>query len=186
MSCNAVLMKMYGIKDPDIETERSIKKKALKYGMDTTNIVTANAKDFPVLMKGQAIPDGAVFNSKGEYIEYRATDTSCNAGLFEFIPGLNLMGSYNLTGKTTLEAELAKCRTFNGSAVPLPVADFYVLIYWTVWSGKLNKDHVKVWEDLAKNNKNCSVRVIKVNLDVQENWEEAERDKIAAGMGIRN
>jgi hypothetical protein len=41
----------------------------------------------------------------------------------------------------------------------------------------LNRDHVKIWEDLASANKNCRVKVIKVNLDIQDHWEQAEKEK---------
>ena len=67
----------------------------------------------------------------------------------------------------------------NGNSLKSPeTADFYVLIYWAVWTGKLNKDHVKIWEDAAKNNKNAKVKVIKVNMDFQEHWDEKIRKEI--------
>jgi hypothetical protein len=61
-------------------------------------------------------------------------------------------------------------------------ADFYLLIYYTSWSGRLNKDHVKIWEDQARNNTNAKIRVYKVNLDFQEYWEAEEREKIIASL----
>jgi len=171
--CQVILKKMYGIKDPGIENEKTITKKALKYDLDTSNLATINQADYLLAMQGQSIPDCAVFDSKGEYIEYRQSDTSCNAGLFGFIPELSKGGLYNKTGKTTLSNELAKLRTLKGQPFPEPPpADFYLLIYWTVFAGKLNKDHVKVWEDLARENKNCRIHVIKVNADQQKYWEE--------------
>jgi hypothetical protein len=59
------------------------------------------------------------------------------------------------------------------------------LIYWTVWAGKLNKDHVKIWEDQARNNKNCKVKVIKVNMDMQEYWDKTDRDMVIEAMKKR-
>src|SRR5688572_1900920 len=97
-SCKFVIMKMYGIKNPDIENERSIRKYALKYGLDTAALVTINAADFgPTVKEISGIPDAALFDSTGKYIEYRQSDTACNAGLFGFIPGLTPKGSYNYT-----------------------------------------------------------------------------------------
>lgn len=178
--CQILARAIYGIKKPKVENAASIRKKANGFGLDTTNILSVNSADFLNTMAGASIPDAAIFDASGRYIEYRETDTSCNAGLFGFIPELSLTKSYNLTGKTTLGAELGKCRSIDGH--PLAVmdanADFYVLIYWATWTGKLNEDHVKVWEDLAAANKNCRVRVLKVNLDMQEYWEEEEREKI--------
>ncbi len=182
-SCQPILMKMYGIKDPDIENEKSIIKKALKYNLDTSNIVTVNSTAFLHVLSEQSIPNAAIYDRTGKYIEYRQTDTSCNAGLFQFIPALNLNDTYNQPDSADLKTELNKYRDLKGNMLKYPeAADFYLLIYWTVWTGKLNKDHVKIWEDLARNNKNCTIKVIKVNLDVQEYWDKQERDKIIKAM----
>ncbi len=170
-SCQGILKKIYGIKDPEIENENSIKKIALKYQLDTNNIVSVNSNDFLHELNGKSIPDAAIYDSKGNYIEYRASDTSCNAGLFEFIPNLSTKNNYNKPDSAKLGTELKKFLKLDGSTIKnSEVSDFYVLIYWTVWTGKLNKDHIKVWEDAAKNNKNASIKVIKVNLDLQEHW----------------
>ena len=178
-SCQPIMKKIYGIKDPEIENKKTILKSALKYNLDTSNIVTVNSKDFLYVLNGQSIPDAAIYDKNGKYIEYRQTDTSCNAGLFQFIPSLNLNEKYNQPDSSDLTAELNKFRDLKGNLLtPTEAADFYLLIYWTVWTGKLNKDHVKVWEDLGRDNKNCKIKVIKVNLDLQEYWEEQEREKI--------
>lgn len=184
--CRPIMLKLYGIKNPDVENRTSILKKARKFGLDTTNIVTVKSADFLKTMKAAGgIPDAAVFNSEGEYLEYRATDTSCNAGLFGFIPSLSRDGSYNKTGKSTLNSELNTWNDLHGKSFKqenLKPADFYVLIYWTVWTGRLNKDHVKIWENLAKQNKQAHIEVVKVNLDFQEYWDKAERDRIIEAM----
>ncbi len=181
--CQPIVKKIYGIKDPGIENEKTIIKKALEYELDTSNIVTVDSKDFLDVLAGQNIPDGAVYDQNGKYIEYRQTDTSCNAGLFQFIPSLNLTGKYNQPDSSDLDTELKRIRDLKGNSLePREPADFYLLIYWTVWTGKLNKDHVKIWEDLARENKNCKIKVIKVNLDIQEYWEEQEREKIINAM----
>ncbi|MNJ90700.1 hypothetical protein D3C87_83370 [compost metagenome] len=184
MSCNPIMMKLYGVKNPDLEDERSIRKRALKYDLDTTNIVTVNSKDYLKMINGRGIPDAAIYDSKGKYIEYRQTDTSCNAGLFQFIPDLNVDKTYNKPDSATLQTEWAKFRDMKGNKLnEQEPADFYVLISWAVWTGKLNKDHVKVWEDLAKNNKNAKVKVVKVNLDFQEHWDPADKEKLVGSKG---
>ena len=96
--CQPLLLKMYGIKQPEIENEKTIIKKALKFQLDTSNIVTIAAPNYLKEMSAHEIPDGAVFDSKGEYIEFRQTDTSCNAGLFQFIPSLETGKAFNKTG----------------------------------------------------------------------------------------
>lgn len=183
--CRAILLKMYGIKNPGVESPQSIKKYASKEGLDTALMASVNPSDFKSVIKlGSGIPDAAVFDRDGAYIEYRATDTSCNAGLFRFIPSLQPGGDYRRTGRTTLKAELAKLRTLDGKPFPEPGGndDFYLLLYWTKWTGKLNKDHVKEWQDLASANAKSRIRIIEVNLDVQAYWPKEEQDRILGMM----
>lgn len=178
-SCQLVMMKIYGIKNPETENEKTILKFAEKKQLRTDNIVTVNSSDFLRMLKGKGIPEADIFDNNGEYVEYRPTDTSCNAGLFKFIPDLNRNAKYNKTGKTNLQTELNKLRDLNGNKLQsLAPADFYVLIYWSVWTGKLNKDHVKIWEDYAYANKNANIQVLKVDLDIQEYWNKSDRDEI--------
>ncbi|MFD1551775.1 hypothetical protein [Putridiphycobacter roseus] len=127
----------------------------------------------------QGIPQGAIYDKNGNYIEYKLSDNTCNAGLFHFIPALDTTISYNKPDNLNLKGELNKFNDLNDNKLNAVVpADFYLLIYYTVWSGKLNKDHVKIWEDAAKKNTNCNIKVIKVNMDFQENWEEGYKEKI--------
>lgn len=181
-SCKFIMLRLYGIKNPKVENEKSIGKFAKKKNFES-QIVTLNSGDFMASFKGQGIPDGAVFDKNGNYIEYRRTDTSCNAGLFDFIPALKSDGNYNKTGKTKLDVETHKFRDLKGENLsPIENADFYLLIYWTVWTGKLNKDHVNIWQDLALANKNAKIKVLLVNLDLQQHWEKSERERIISTL----
>lgn len=173
VSCRSILKTMYRIKDPGIENEQTIIKKALKFGLDTSNIVTVSKKDYINILSSinTNFPEAAIYDRNGKYIEYRKTDTSCNAGLFTFIPELNLTDKYNQPDSANLQTQLNSFRDLKGNKIQEPgPADFYLLLYWAVWQGKLNKDHIKVWEDLAHENKNCNIKVIKVNMDFQEYW----------------
>ncbi len=178
--CRPLIMKAYGIKKPRIENEKTLVKKAMRLGLDTSNIATVNGKDFLYELKGRRIPDAAIYNAGGRYIEYRSYDSACNAGLFDFIPSLNLKDSFHCPDSADdLDTELNKLRDIKGNVLSKRgEADFYVLIYWTVWTGRLNKDHVRIWEQLAAENKQCRIKVIKVNLDLQTYWEDKERDRV--------
>lgn len=193
-SCQPIKMKLYeveeklyGIKDPDIENEKTITKMALKYDLDTSNIVTVYSEDFLFILNRQSYPSGSIYDKNGKYIEYKQVGTPRNADLLQFIPSLNLNDKYNRNSRyirrADLNTELNKFRDLKGNILKQPEsADFYLLIYWTVWTGKLNKTQVKIWEDLARDNNNCKIEVIKVNLDIQEYWDEQERDKIIERM----
>lgn len=178
-SCTYFIKKAYGIKKPDIENEESLKAAAVKFGFDTTNILTNNGENFLKNISSVALPDIDIFDANGEYIEYRDTDTSCNAGLFQFIPDLDLTKTYRKTGAKKLDTEIAKYRDVKGNTAQVkPGADFYLLVYWATWTGRLNKDHVAAWETLAKANKNCKIEYIKVNMDIQSYWSEKDQKEM--------
>ena len=107
-SCQSILKKMYGVKDPEIENESTIIKTAIKYQLDTANIVTLNSKYFVKELNGRAIPNAAIYDNEGNYIEYRAADTSCNAGLFDFIPNLSFFFSNGMDPEYAVIGRVAR------------------------------------------------------------------------------
>lgn len=184
LNFESIILNLYGVHDPKIENEQSLLETANEYGLDTKNILTVNGEDYFSVISEAGIPDCDIYDSQGKYIEYRETDTSCNANLFQFIPNLDKNETYNRTEKSSLSEKLYKLRTLKGKNVPqLEQADFYILMYWTTWTGHLNKDHVKEWEDLAMANKNSKIKVLKVNLDIQEYWDDKLKEEAFAHMG---
>lgn len=183
--CKTILIKMYGVKKPSIETEVSIKNYALKIGLDTLTIVSVNVDDFVDIFSRRGIPEGLIFDKSGNYLEYKESDTSCNAGLFNYIPELNSNGSYNRSVKYNLTEEVSSLRNLKGQAIQefnSSEYDFLLFIYWAKWVGKLNKDHVKEWQQLALDNKNAKIKTILINLDIQENWDKEKRDELLNSM----
>lgn len=182
-SCQPIVMKFYGIKKPDIENEKTITQTASKYGLKTTNIISVTSNHFLETLNGQGIPDASIYDRNGKYIEYRSADSTCNAGLFSFIPTLSKDAVYHKPDSADLKSEMTKFRDLRGNILMDPdPADFYLLIYWSVWTGKLNKDHVKIWEDLALANRRCKIEIIKVNLDIQEYWDPILRNELRKAL----
>ena len=50
--------------------------------------------------------------------------------------------------------------------------DYYVFIYTARFLGRLNKDHVKVWERNLKNATGCKVKYYLIDLDWQKSWDQ--------------
>ena len=63
--------------------------------------------------------------------------------------------------------------------------DYYLLIYWTVYIGKLNK-HYEVWDNLAKQNNKVKIKVINVNLDCQQYWDAKDKDTVMKILSKKN
>jgi len=178
-SCRPVMMKYYGIKKPRIENEQSLIRKDKRFGFGTNNIVSSNSDNFLHILNGQGIPDAKIYAKFGNYIEFKSNDSACNAELSEFIQNLHKDTIYKTSEYPNFFEEYSKYRDLKGNDLPKPnSADFYIVIFWTAWTGRLNKTHVKIGEELAKENKNCEIEVLKLNLDIQNHWNKEERERI--------
>lgn len=188
----SIIKLLWGIHEPRVETTASILKAASRYELNKGSIVTVSPDGFSTIMNDfhHGIPEGMIFDRQGQYIEYKLTDSACNAGLFGFIPSLNAAKKYNSKSELTLNREMAMLRTIEGAALPAgyidTTADFYLLISWASFTGRLNKDHVKKWQELAKSNAKAKLQVVLVNVDVQQWWPQPARNNILASFSFKN
>ena len=109
-------------------------------------------------------PEIIVFNQEGKYLKYKSVQ-ECNASAFKFIDSLNNNKNYPIIDTFLLEKFENSLVNFQGKkkeSILNKTTDFYVLIFWAEWTGKLNKDHTYIWEQKAKNNKNCNIKTIKI------------------------
>jgi len=178
--CTSVLKILYGVKKPKVESEKSILKYAAKKGLLLDNMYAFSEEDWIWAIKNisfaKAIPDIMVFNKDGNLLKYRE-ESQCNAKAFSFISSLTkeIMFNYEYDPSLKMNDLTSKLKDLKGNAVSFPVndsTDFYVFIFWARWLGRLNKDHVKVWEKEALQNKNCSIKVFKINMDQQAWWKK--------------
>lgn len=183
-SCTWLMMKAYGVKNPKIENQKSIIRKLKKLSMDTCHLLILKSTAYAEYIKA-GIPEGEIYDARGRFIQYKKTDTSCNAGLFSYIEELDRSKVYAFDSNKTAKRELRKFLRLNGDTVTtdfLKPADFYVFVSWAAWIGRLNKDHVRDWEILAKKNPNAKIQFIKVNVDIQEIWPEEFKQKIRSSF----
>ena len=174
-SCKFVLKKYYGIRNPKVETEESLRKYLKRKGINSNNVYTVSYKDYKDIMKQiGGIPEILIFDKNGRNIIYKE-EGQCNAYAFNFIEELSKDIEFKYNDSLRLDDYFSKLKDFEGNPVTIKKdesADFYLFIFWTRYSGRLNKDHVKVWEEQAINNKKSKIKVIKVNLDMQKWWEQ--------------
>lgn len=183
----AVAKKMYGIKNPEVETKESLHSYARSINVDTAYILTVDTSAFlgTMLRIGSSMPEAEIFNARGENLSYKAESQDCNAGLFSFIPHLKTDTTYHVKDKFTLAKQLQVLRDLDGNLMTnfdINGHDYFLFIYWTKWLGKLNKDHVREWIDLAASNKGVRIKVVALNLDFQSWWPPSFRDKTIARM----
>ena len=173
-----LLKKLYGVKKPRVESEKSILKYASKKGLRQDNIYTFNHNDWKWAVENipyaKSIPDIIVFDKNGKMLKYRE-ESQCNAKVFPFIASLTKETSFEYDSLLTFKELTSKLKDLKGNKAFISIddsTDYYVFIFWAVWTGRLNKDHVKEWEKEAYNNDHCLIKVFKVNMDMQDWWDK--------------
>jgi hypothetical protein len=174
-SCQTIGKKMYGIKKPKNETVESVEKYLTSIGVSIdNNIFTKNFNSYKIILKefGNTLPEAVLFNSEGKKLIYKKNNQDCNAGLFETIPNLIKNATELSIDSSNLSNFLYYLVDRNGNTITeLPKADYYLFVNWAIYMGKLNKDHVKVWENLATKNDKAKINVYKINMDMMTNWD---------------
>ncbi len=173
-SCNSALKTYYGFHDPCVENSETIQKYVFQKKINADNIaVTASEIKFrQVFKKNSKIPEIRVFGKDGNGFHYK-DEHLCNAQAFDFTKRICSANELERDTSVNLASEINGLVDLNGR--PLTINDFkgydfIVFIYWAKFIGRLNKDHVKVWEDNLNAQNGCGIKVIKVNLDLQKNW----------------
>lgn len=189
VGCQQVAKLIFGIKNPKLENPESVKEYIVKNDWDTqNNFIAKDTASYKAVIGlfYKSIPEAVLFDKNGNELIYKETSESCNAGLFKVIPDLQKdsqlkKGTHqlkNVLNQYTLSLD------GNSNSI-MDDSDYYLLIDWAIFTGKLNKDHVLPWENLAKNNKNCKIKVLKLNLDIQDNWGWTEKDIKIGGTKVK-
>lgn len=174
LSCKSYILKTYyGLKDPEIECQTSIKRFLVKNKIDTTDVFVF--KDFNSFtraskMKLLRVPDAIFFNKAGNYVSYKKSATDCNAKIGTFISDLNSFPTLEQDENRKLN-DLITLIT-NNKNQKLETNDVNVFITWGVFAGKLNRDKAFQWVKLLKQAQKDGVKVnyYLLNCDLQEGW----------------
>ncbi len=155
-SCNTIAKKVYGIKNPEIETVESIEKYLSSIDVSSeNNVYCKDILSYKTVLDifGKKLPEAILFNSEGKMLTYKKNNQDCNAGLFETIPSLSKNSNLQILEGNDIQAFTTYLVDRNSLKFRnLPKADYFLFINWAKYMGKLNKDHVKVWEELANKN----------------------------------
>lgn len=180
-ACGPIVKAIYHIHQPRVMNEEKLTKYLTKTKLDLTNNVALSDKGYLETLHfiKMTYPEILVFDKDGKCIKYRDYK-ACNASAFKFIDSLKTGNSYTYIDSIDLGRLQKNVRDLKGKEINISnkSSDFTLLLFWTEWTGNLNKDHTLVWENKAKANKNCTIQIYKVNADFQEFWDPNERVKI--------
>jgi len=174
-SCQFLLKSYYGIKNPKIETEKSLKKYLKRKNINSDNIYAVNYNDYlKILKQTKGVPEIMIFSADGKCIKYKE-EGQCNAYAFDFIETLSKNETLQYIDSLNLNEYLHMLKDLDGKPVTVKKnkeTDFYLFIFWARYTGRLNKNHVKIWEEQADNNKKAKIEVFKVNMDKHFWWND--------------
>ncbi|RYJ42032.1 hypothetical protein [Flavobacterium beibuense] len=184
--CKSMLVKSYGIKDPEFENKTTITEYLTKKHMDTTDVlVFKNFNAFALAVKkGMKIPNAMFFNSAGNFVNYQKTPEDCNAKVSGFITDIKAINSL----QEDISFNVFKMSDFlvkpNGSNPVIEKGyDAYVLINWALYAGKMNEEKAFVWVSLLKQNeRDFKVKYYLLNCDLQDMWGLTEQQKKEIGF----
>jgi len=179
-SCKSVTKKLYGVKDPKVESISSIQEYLMKNKIDTSKTVLfKNLRSFAIASNSKTlvVPDALFFNADGDLISYAKSTESCNANVDDFISDLKNINEKESDSPFNLYSLNALIQNTQKESLELnEKQDAYVFITWSRYVGKLNKTKAFAWIDLIEKakNENVKVKYYLLNCDFQESWEMSE------------
>jgi hypothetical protein len=180
-SCKSIIMRIAGVREPQIESKASIYKFLMEMKQDTIDVYALDTTLFE-RMKGDSFKPGM---SKGfRPVQIKVYDknsspvmqwSSCEGFLkdlkpFDSVPPKNHNG---LNTTLNLEGDLAQYFTMDGlpaKIVASPGYDFYILIYFAKFFPKLSKESFHQVDNYKLKHPELKIKTYKINVDVQEFW----------------
>ena len=183
--CHTILLKWYGFKDPDFESDASIREFQKQIGFEGFPYYGLKW-EYWKQNKVFSVPDVFVFDNSGRYIPYKdSLKPNCNGPAELFLTELNTEKQYNYSDKYSLKSfidyfEGQECQPLifeHNSKI-----DFYIFMTYTVFSGKkIFKEKSKIWLDSLQNNKNIHYKLIMLNEDWKECWSAEQKQFFESG-----
>lgn len=172
-SCKPVAKALYGIKKPRVETDESIQHYLRKKDVESNNLyVFKDIKSFAYAseMGLLSIPDAMFFNSKKQFVPYRESSSSCNANVDKFLVDLHKINEMAADTTKSFADLTSMLRPLTGRRSADPKV--LVVITWTTYAGRLNKEKAFEWVNLIKTaqGKGVDVDYVMLNCDFNRSW----------------
>lgn len=177
ISCKAVLIKTYGIQQPKIENQETLKQFLVKNGFkDDLQIFTfKDMNAFHKAMNTTSVPNAKFFNKDGYFVSYQLSPEDCNAKVGPFIESAENINSLGFDESIKVEDFLTDIVELDTKA-PFEIeedVDAYLVLYWAKFiGGKLNRDKsldwIQIYEEAVQNG--SKIQLVFLNMDYQEFW----------------
>ena len=180
-SCKWILIKAHGAHKPKIMTHNDVTDYLKKNKVTSYNhsLALANLKQFKT--KQKKFPDAFFFNAAGHYLEYRETPKSCSANVELFVNKLTSATVMPDTSQTLAKLlnGTVDIKTHESLIIEnLGNYDYYIVITWAEYIGKLNKDKSFEWLTHIdeSNRKGIKICTILLSYDLFDFWNMSPKD----------
>lgn len=176
-SCTRILMFLKGAHSPRPENESTVRGFSEKMEWPQDNIfIFADSSGFYNYHRNIGTYPWISFYNKDMYLLNVREKGECAGVIDSVIHNLALGNIYPVDSTSRLPSLIPMLCDLDGEPLQisdLKQSDFYVVLYWAIFIGKLNKNNVKVWEEqLNEKAQTMGITVLKVNCDIMESWLE--------------
>ncbi len=176
ISCNPVLMKLCGTKNPKMETFTSINKYANSLGIDSINVIfSKDSTSFTSIVNiFGGFQELLIFDSKKQYMPYKNNLSNCNATVESVL--LNICNIKWSSNKPNREINFDTLMSFvvdpnNHEQTDTIQYDYILFMNFTKYFQGVNESHISVWNRILKDRSStCTIKIYYINLDYLESW----------------
>lgn len=179
-SCTKIILYSYGVRNPKIENKESITSYLISQQLSPEDCYslkdTAALSNF--IRSGVGSPEIRFYDKYGYLMQYR-DDKKCNGQNDSLISFLNPKNIIKIDSSNTIQEYLLQLKTTDGKEInreDFENYDFYLIMYWAKWAGKVNKTKMSDWENSIKKKNDLKIKTIKVTTDYMDFWEIEKED----------
>jgi hypothetical protein len=180
--CTKILLYSFGVRNPKIENQKSLNQYLKRNKITTENSFclkdTISFNKF--YTEGIGIPEIRFYDSNGYLMLYR-DEKKCNAQNDSLISFLNPSNVSKIDSSNNIKDYLKNIKMLNGKDIEqkhFENFDYYLIIYWAKWAGKVNKKKMVDWENSIKQKSGLKIMAIKVTTDYMNFWVLDKKDMI--------
>jgi hypothetical protein len=173
-SCTKMFMYSYGIRNPKIENENTIIKYLKSNDLDISNnyALKDTSALYSFMKTGIGAPEIQFFDKNGYLMKYK-DDKKCNGQNDSLISFLDPQNVVKIDSSLNVFTYLNQIRTLKGESVNMSKfsnQDYYLIIYWAKWLGKMNRNKIYDWENSLRMKNNLKIVTIKLTTDYMDFW----------------
>ncbi len=172
-SCKLFVRMAYGVDStPNMKSKKDIEKYVDKKKLGITSQYTLSPNHYEQVMNKTSLPHLKLYNSDGYLLKY-ASNKNCIADADGLLKRISKSETeFPTIDSIHIDSTLKHLHTLDGTEVNIQNKneDYTAVIYWATFLGRLNKDNIPAWINDANNNEQSNIRIIIINMDLQEWW----------------